>query len=76
MNITRVKKLPYAQRIWKFTLDDTKYMYITNRKRKYTEVFNIDNEYKFYHIINEYLPLDDTNRERDIRKFFALVMLQ
>lgn len=76
MNITRVKQLNYTQRVWKFILDDRKFLYVTNRKRKYTEVYNIDDGEKIYHIMDKYLPLNPHNKERDIRRFFALMLLQ
>jgi len=76
MHITKVKQLNYTQRIWKFILDDRKFLYVTNRKRKYTEVYNVDDGDKIYYIMDKYLPLNPHNKERDIRKFFTLMMLQ
>jgi len=77
MNITKVKLLTrYIQRTWRFTLDNRSFYYLTNRKNKCTEVFTCDDGARQYYIINQYLPLPQTNREQGIRKFFALLMLQ
>lgn len=76
MNITKIKKLPYAQRIWKFTIDNRKFFYLTNRKRNYTEIFTVDDGFYIYHRIDKYLSLDPHNKEQGIRRFLFLTMLQ
>jgi hypothetical protein len=79
MNITKIKQIYSDQKAWNFKLDGRRFIYITNRRGNYTDVYTVDATLPFIsYSIPKYIPLDPDpiNREQSIRKYFALIMLQ